>query len=740
MTQPDANASENGWKWFLFWFIWSLILSGLFWVLGPGSYLRIRDAADSDLTLQIIAARDFLRHGATFWNPHVGGGLPAWGSHQVDSLLLTFPFFFLPPWAALGLILQLQRFVAGYFSYRLFRSMNVGPRASLIAGLLYSFNNWGVEDWRLTDALGLPATPMYLYLFDRLLKLPSKRVALAGAFVLGIGVGLGGSAAYYTSFFLLFLPLWFVIVSRVPLKSLWPFYGLFAAGAVLVETPEVLALFSFALRSSRTLVQPNADPGSVELWAGTWNYFHTALPTPMLVLLLVSLLGILVRGKGRGLFLRSIFLFLFILSYQPLLQWSLFLSGMKMPFTGLSIYDFKNSLFFTTVAVVTIGLHRVLEGIQTFSFPKAAWNSRVEGVILAVYVFMILYAGQALIVNLARRSHSDNYHAIFEHPALKTLAEKTRNDPPFRVATIVAHGSTTSSASGHNFYPNYPLVYGFETIDGFYRMYPMRLYHYWRRVIARILSERPELDNTIKFYQYLFTLNSHGFDRFRAMIPVASSDPIPFDQWYRLNLLSLSNTRFIFSHWPLTHPELQLVHDPVEERKIRQKWEQYRKREMILGVLNGEPPPHALYIYENRSVLPRVFLVGQVRVASNQAEVLDALERSSVSELSKFAWVEPGAIENPSRFAAPLNGYKTSLFYPRPDRVRIRCRADAPSILVLTDNYDELWRVRVDGEEQKLFPVDYLYRGVALGPGTHDIVMEYQNVLSLSRLIGPNRD
>ncbi|MEO5328921.1 MAG: YfhO family protein [Magnetococcus sp. THC-1_WYH] len=716
---------ENRWKWVLFWSVWSLIIASVYWLLGPYAYVRIRDAADSDLPLQILASRNVFTYGATFWNHSASGGFPVWISQQVDSLLWATPFAILPPWAALGMIMVLQRFVAGYFFFLLFRRYYASPMVSLFGGILFSLNSWNVDDWRLIDALGLPATPMFLYFFARLLELPSRSKIGIRSIVLGMCVGIGASAAYYTTFLIMFLPLWFLLIHRTPLKDLWLPFLLFSTGAVLVEAPEVIALMSYAPYSARFLsdapVQPHAPP---PVWE-TWTYFGQMLPGPNRIFLVLAMVGMIITQNSRGLFLRSTLLLAICLFSQPGLRWFLFFSGITIPFTGIALDDIKQFTFITSVAVATIGLHMILVRIQSLGSWTPWWKNRATAALLTLYSCIILINTQHLLVNLARRSYSDNYHVLFENPALKALAEKTKNDPPFRVATLVAKKPSTSSASGQNVYPNYSFVYGFQTVDGFYRQCPQLLYHYWLRVTSKIIDQRPQLKESMKAYQYLFTLESHGFNNDQGMIPVANPEPIPFADWYRLNLLSLSNTRFIFSHWPIHHPELQLIHDPVQEKEIRKKWAHYRKREMVLGVLQGEPPPNALYIYENRSVLPRAFLVGQVKMFPDQTTLLDALQDQPRAELAKTAFVQPEAIHDSSRYPSPVTDYHASVSYPRPDQVIVDTEAKQASILILTDNYDPNWRAWVDGVEKKLFPVDYLYRGIELDPGKHHIVMKY---------------
>ncbi len=52
--------------------------------------------------------------------------------------------------------------------------------------------------------------------------------------------------------------------------------------------------------------------------------------------------------------------------------------------------------------------------------------------------------------------------------------------------------------------------------------------------------------------------------------------------------------------------------------------------------------------------------------------------------------------------------------------------ASGGGLVVLSDVYFPGWKATVDGEDAPIERVDYLLRGVAVGAGEHEIVMEYQ--------------
>jgi uncharacterized membrane protein YfhO len=61
-----------------------------------------------------------------------------------------------------------------------------------------------------------------------------------------------------------------------------------------------------------------------------------------------------------------------------------------------------------------------------------------------------------------------------------------------------------------------------------------------------------------------------------------------------------------------------------------------------------------------------------------------------------------------------------------PNRVDVRTKADAPSILVLSENHYPGWRASLDGESVGVLRVDYALRGVVVPAGTHEVRFVYR--------------
>ena len=137
-------------------------------------------------------------------------------------------------------------------------------------------------------------------------------------------------------------------------------------------------------------------------------------------------------------------------------------------------------------------------------------------------------------------------------------------------------------------------------------------------------------------------------------------------------------------------------------------------------------------IYRDDGALPRTYLVPAVVVAPVRGGALAIMaredwdpRRSAVAETpipGVPARSEPSA-GTPS--ATPPLG-TTAVLVDMPDSVVVRAAAPQPALLVLADNYYPDWTVTVDGAPASMYRVNHTFRGVVVGPGTHDVVFAFR--------------
>jgi hypothetical protein len=166
----------------------------------------------------------------------------------------------------------------------------------------------------------------------------------------------------------------------------------------------------------------------------------------------------------------------------------------------------------------------------------------------------------------------------------------------------------------------------------------------------------------------------------------------------RLRLLNVLGTRYVMQPPgdPLLHvPGLQLAHDGPDAR-----------------------------LYVSPFAQPRAAVVGAQRVVGSGDAALDAiaapgfdLEREVVTE-KRIAGLSSGTAD-PAGSARIVAG-------DDPDRLRVDVLARRAGLLVVSDAWDPGWKAKVDGRDAEVERVNYVMRGVRVGPGEHRVEFSYR--------------
>jgi hypothetical protein len=131
-------------------------------------------------------------------------------------------------------------------------------------------------------------------------------------------------------------------------------------------------------------------------------------------------------------------------------------------------------------------------------------------------------------------------------------------------------------------------------------------------------------------------------------------------------------------------------------------------------------------IYENRQVLPRAWLVSEARVLDKQV-MLGTIRSGKFPDGSNWEPQRSALVESETGFvASAATGGRADVTRYEPNRIEIRTQADAPTILVLSENHYPGWRAYIDGRNVEVLRVDYELRGVVLPAGAHEISFVYR--------------
>jgi len=132
-----------------------------------------------------------------------------------------------------------------------------------------------------------------------------------------------------------------------------------------------------------------------------------------------------------------------------------------------------------------------------------------------------------------------------------------------------------------------------------------------------------------------------------------------------------------------------------------------------------------LQVAENQSAMPRTWFTTQWKSSAieNQIETMrqsDFDPRNLTLLDSKAGLGDSKADSLPARFHSERLSAGVN-------RSRFRVSNDKEGILVISEVWIPYWRAKVDGKDQDLLRVNYLFRGLKLSPGDHQIDMYYHS-------------
>ncbi len=132
-------------------------------------------------------------------------------------------------------------------------------------------------------------------------------------------------------------------------------------------------------------------------------------------------------------------------------------------------------------------------------------------------------------------------------------------------------------------------------------------------------------------------------------------------------------------------------------------------------------------IYRNKGVMPRAFIVREVRVFPGAAEV-EAYLQAHPERLKRELILEgdpPAPLALDSTSGSPKEESVVIREYT-PNRVKIELRLFREGYVVMSESFMQGWRATLDGRPVPIQRANYIFRAVRAGPGDHSLVMTYR--------------
>jgi hypothetical protein len=132
-------------------------------------------------------------------------------------------------------------------------------------------------------------------------------------------------------------------------------------------------------------------------------------------------------------------------------------------------------------------------------------------------------------------------------------------------------------------------------------------------------------------------------------------------------------------------------------------------------------------ILENLGALGRAYIVENTEVWKNPSEALARVQDPAFDPWTTVVIDRP--IERPASAESADLPAEVAVTGVSPDEVILRVTSPRPAVVVLTDLYWPGWSALVDGGEAPIYRANFLFRGVAVPAGVHEVRFRYRPLI-----------
>ncbi len=692
-------------------------------ILGPYSYMETTDGLGGSIPVIIALKNEFLNHGFTYWVNHSSGGADrlSGGLSYGNSFFLLL--LFLPAWLAAQIQVLVNTFISGYFTYRIARDhLKLSDQTSLFAGVAYALFRYE----SLGIISGFSIIPLLIWLLDTLVgqRQPKRKFAWLWVALIGLLYSYTSPMAQIVPYALPFFMLWFIIVR--PQKSLyfWAYFVLFVVVVLAPQLPDIAAIMTGMTLSSRQggawddIVLHSHTAYWIRQAITTLRFLAWDQPFPLVILTGLAILASFFRNER---FNRVLALLLLVSSAYFILRLSFhyFDFGNMIPSSvkSMTFSRFLRFNIFCYAFTAAFGLELIPERLNRWNLVDTrthrTWSFKTMLVVLA---FGFLFYESLMV----KKDHAvewikfGNYASIYKNDKYRKLAQMMHDqDELWRVASV--------RRFQNDMYTNAPLAYDLETSDNYIPVYPKIYQDYWAKLIEPLRRHE-----TLRHLYELFVRrgmepNLHG--------PKGLGE-IVFSDYFRLNLLSLANTKFILSRIRLVDEDLVPIMTPRREFYTKDTDRISRNILRLEENFKGKD----FFVYENKSYLPRFFIADELHTFDTPATLLDAMSKADAATLKKTAFVQKRHLKGIKSHELNVTSYNIDIKEYSPDRIKLEIQLTGQGILVVSNVFTPYWRVKINGREGEVFPVDYAFWGVFLDSDVRDVVFYYDFPYNLSQI------
>jgi hypothetical protein len=723
--------------------------------------------------------------GIPLWNPYLMAGRPLLGDGQSAVFSpFSLPSYVLPFWKSLAVAAILKLWLAAFGAYVLGRALGMRFGGALLTGLVFAFGTFFVVwlAWPLTSVYAF--IPWALTLTELLIRRPGRLTVAGLAAVVGLQF-LGGHPE--SSFHLMFVAVVFFAFRALlhcrrrgaALRTLVRPALAFAIALIAGAGVAALALAPFV-----EFVLHSGDLSHrLKAAAGYWPrkylgalFLHDYWGRPTQVdlesfmqvrgwyagaaTLMLAAAGLILRRSAEriGVVVFAAFCVCMVVGIPPVFG---FVSGLP----GFSAAHNERLLIYFLLSLALLAGWG-LDDLSSAQLPRRV--SRCAVIVSCSAIFCIPVAWLLVAGTLSLRELGSGLGVAwgFAHPPLPapgadvqgTVTAAIVHDSALLIWLPLAGGALALVALRLRAARRLPVgayvaltvtllaVDLFRANMGFNPAIPER-------------TAAPPATGAIRYLQ------SQRPNRFIGVSTLQLSQPLPADLAMRFGLYDARGYDFPVEKrfdavWrrnvapgvgDFTQPEEFASATPASLRAL----DLLSVSDLLIGPLQAikfplhEPGLRVAYqgkdgvVYANANALPRVFVVDHQDTVRDDNQALDAVTAPGFDGRG-VAVTEARVAGLPRATSAPApRGAGARLLSYGAQHVVIQATASTRSLVVLTDDFYPGWAATVDGHPASVQRVDYLLRGVSIGPGRHTIVFSYEPtswriglVISLLSLLG----
>lgn len=682
------------------------------------------DLTTSDLTNLNYPVRYFLseclKKGIPpLWTPDIYGGFPIFAESEMGgfyppNLLL---FFILPAYIAFNYSVILNFFLTGLFFFLYARSLNLNTFAAFIGGFSFAFSGFFVTHLKHTNMIYAASwLPFLFFLSELFFKKGNFIYPVLCGLIFGIQILAGHfQMAYYSilavSIYLIFRfssitfssikgKIQIQSFTKSGLKILVTLFLIYTIGGgisavQLLPTKEFTSLatraegLTFADATAWPYHPKNLITFIFPYWFGDYakGEYPSTIDGEMVLFwencgyvgvftLMLAFLGLiffsLKRGEVRFFAIFGLFSLLLVFGkYTPLYEF------LWHYLPGLKFFRFPNRF------LLLVGFSLCLLagfGIQWLWTQQWLRQKFLLSIILGLLIVFDLFKFGF------RHNPTVKPDIWLAKPKTVEFLEKDKGfyrifnfacDESWRMVYANSKGwqGDLSLYVNHRevLQPNFNLIYQIPSQEGYPAFAPRRLneIHYFFRNLNNVALYKHRQDDPLGF-------------------------AVPKPQFTKL--LGLLNVKYILSFWELNSPKLkEVLQVPFKENMVPAR------------------------VYENKEVVPRVYVVPKAKVIKDEGNILAELikpdfnpkENVIIEEEIDFEGVEH-AVDS-----------EVKISHYSPLEVIIEVELAKNGFLVLGDTYYPGWKAFIDGKLTKIYRANYLQRAILVKEGKHKIRFIY---------------